>query len=128
MNRAQLVLACGVGAVLAASPFVRYGAGAPGAPHADHEPRHGGQLGMVGDHHLELVRGRDGIEVFVSDAWRRPLPARDGTLRFDGRDTRPLRWSGDRLVGPDVAGSRAVEAVVTLLDGTRLALTFDAAP
>ncbi len=123
MTAARLTLALATGSFLFAVPFLHFGI--PGAAHSDHAPRHGGQLGMVGDHHLEVVRRGDTIEVFVSDAWRRPLTARGGRLRFDRAATRPLRAAGDHLIGPDIAGSREVEAQVTLPDGTALALSFD---
>lgn len=61
---------------------------APTAPtaHADHDPRHGGQLGMQGDVHVELVARPDGLHrVYLSDALRVPIApgsATDASLRF----------------------------------------------
>lgn len=50
----------------------------------DHRPHHGGVVSMIGLRHLEAVAARDGrIRVYVSDAWRRPLPL-DG---WEGRAT-----------------------------------------
>jgi hypothetical protein len=118
-----------VGALLAAAPFLRYSAvGGLGEAHRNHEARHGGQLGMVGDHHLELVRRAGEVEVYLSDAWRRPLVPVAGQLVFDRVHPTELRWVGHRLVGADRADARTVEATVVLDDGTRLALGFDLDP
>lgn len=129
MSAARLAFALGLGAFLGAAPFLRYaGVGTRGEAHADHAPRHGGQLGMVGDHHLEVVRRGGRVEVFVSDAWRRPLSARTGHLRFDRAATRTLSRHGEQLIGPDIPDSREIEASVTLPDGTELVLSFDFEP
>ncbi len=55
-------------------------------PHGDHEPRHGGVVTMVGDHHVEIVVRREGtILLYPTDAIRRPIPAREvkGTVRIE---------------------------------------------
>lgn len=40
----------------------------------DHAPAHGGQLGMVGDNHVEIVIPKPGeYVVWLSDAYRKPL-------------------------------------------------------
>src|SRR5262249_11817282 len=55
-------------------------------PHADHDPRHGGVVTMVGDHHIEIVVRRDGtILLYPTDAVRRPIAPRDvqGAVRIE---------------------------------------------
>jgi hypothetical protein len=80
---------------------------------------------MVGDHHIELVRRRGQIEVFVSDAQRRPVQPSAGSLTLDDSTTEPLRWAKRRFVAPDQPEAQRIEVVVILADGTRLALSFD---
>ena len=126
MTALRLVAAVALGLVLGASPFLRYAVGehVHGKPHMDHAPRHGGQLGMVGDHHVEIVR-RDGrVEVYVSDAYRRPVEATRGKLVFQGDKIVELGRAEGRLVGEDVASAREVEVEATLVDGTRLVIAF----
>jgi hypothetical protein len=114
--------ALAAGLALAALPFLRYAhLGGPGAPHADHAPRHGGRLVMTGDHHLEIVRRAGRVEIFASDARRRPLHPRAGTVVFDAARRAPLRWRDRRLVADDDPAARELEAFVVLPDGTRLA-------
>src|SRR5262249_42581535 len=121
-----VVRAVAVGLLAASTPFLHYASfGGSAPPHADHEPHYGGQLGMIGDQHIEVVRRRGRVEVFVSDARRRPLHPLHGWAVFDRGQARPLAWTDHRLAGDDVVGARAIEAIVVLEDGTRLALEFD---
>jgi hypothetical protein len=129
MHRARLLASVAAGLLLGSFPFLRYAhLGPPVAAHANHAPRHGGQLGMAGDFHIELRRHRGAVETFVSDAWRRPVRPREGWVVFDGGTLTPLAWEDDRLVGPDTADAREVQAVVVLTDGTRLSIDFDLSP
>jgi hypothetical protein len=125
MSAARLCLAVAAGLGLATLPFLHYAPFGDGEPHADHEPRHGGQLGMAGEHHIELVRRRGTVEVFVSDARRRSVDVAAGWAVFDRGERIALRALGDRLVGPDRSDAREIEAVVVLTGGSRLAVSFD---
>jgi hypothetical protein len=52
-------------------------------PHQDHNARYGGVLTMEGDSHVEIVVAKDGaIDLYVSDAIRKPIPVKDisGTI------------------------------------------------
>lgn len=91
--------------------------------------RHGGRLAESGAFHMELVaRGRS-IEVFVSDADGRPVPATGFTgiaiLVLDGKAARiPLAPAGtDRLAGTGAVdlGARPKGAVQITPPGGRTA-------
>ncbi len=125
-----------VGLALAALPIVHFSAGeghehatstsAPhaahqgaddGAParvlaHADHTPHHGGQLGMVGRLHVELVQKGDTIEVHLSNARRRPLEPTHGTIEFDTGTTQPLARYANFLLAPADKAAREVTVSV----------------
>ncbi|MEO8605533.1 MAG: hypothetical protein ABI629_23390 [bacterium] len=114
------------GVVLFALPFLSLGVGSghhdePG-PHMDHRPRYGGQLMMIGEYHLEIVDAAPAIEVYPSDARRRPLTPASGRVAFDAAPPRPLTWQRDRLVAPTAAGWQRVAVEVTLSDGQILAV------
>lgn len=57
-------------------------------PH-DHTPLHGGQVGMVGDYHLEVVDTGEEIRVYVSDECRSPLPPPSGATLVLEPETGP---------------------------------------
>src|SRR5437899_12813494 len=63
----------------------------------DHTPHHGGVVGMAGDLHLEALAAPDGrVRVYLTDFWRRPLPAASTTGPAplqppDGRRPLPAR-------------------------------------
>lgn len=125
MTGRQVVLATLAGLALGAAPFLRYAHfGAPEA-HTDHEPRHGGQLGMVGDHHIEVVRDGAQIRVYVSDARRGFVPARRVTVRFGERAEQSLTRTGrDAWTGADEPSSPEVQTSVELSGGSTLETEF----
>ncbi len=91
------------GAALFALPFFQSGlgdTGTHGSFHMDHEAHHGGRLLMLGNHHLEIVERGDLLELYVSDAERRPLRPGAATIAFDAEPARPLAWSGYRMTAP----------------------------
>ena len=79
---------------------------------------------MVGDYHLEIVEKEGSVELFVSDALRRPLQATGGVAIFDSGAARPLAWSSYRLTSDRPALYSSAEYRVTLADGTPLAVTL----
>lgn len=98
MTRTGALLA---GTLLFTLPFLQMGVGedhADGSLHMDHRAHHGGSLLMLGNHHLEVVEGEQTVELYVSDAARRPLRAVSATIMYDGGPEQPLEWSGYRLV------------------------------
>jgi hypothetical protein len=117
------------GVVLCALPFLSLGAGVDphthgqSEPHMDHDPRHGGLVLMVGDHHLEVVDHGDAIEVYTTDARRRPLEPAKGRIVLDETQPLDLSWEHSRLVVRDVPPSKFVDCHVTLADGTVLEIT-----
>src|SRR5262249_44192603 len=106
--------ACGAGADSARTPTTT--STLPSGPGVhDHTPHHGGVVGMAGDLHLEALAAPDGRgRVWLTDFWRRPLPATSATGAVtlelaDGNRTLPVAAAGDALEargpalpGPDV--------------------------
>jgi hypothetical protein len=102
VSAARWVGAVAFGLVLGAVPFLRYvHLGSEAAPHSDHPPRNGGELRMVGDHHLELRRRAGLVEVFVSDAARNPIRARAGQVSWANDHREDMQPGPDRLTAPD---------------------------
>ena len=129
MSPLRISLAVVAGLLLGTIPFARYAHfDGRAEAHADHEPHHGGQLGMVGDHHVELVRRGGRVEVYVSDAWRRAVRPTRGSIAFEDGAEQPLAWKDGRLVATDRETATTATLVVVLSDGTRLAIEFDAPP
>jgi hypothetical protein len=114
-----------VGLLLFALPFLKYGVGGHAhGPHTDHAPRHGGELRMVGDYHLERVVRGPRVEIFVSDALRRPLRPSAGRMLLDDGTERPLVWREHRLVTSRVPDAGGAVYEVTVADGPVLTTRF----
>jgi len=101
-NALCYMVAAAVGFILFAMPFLLYGLGGGhthgDGPHSDHGARHGGQVLMVSDYHLELVEHPDSVELYLSDAFRRPLRPASCSVEFDGRRTAICEWRSHRSV------------------------------
>jgi hypothetical protein len=83
-----------------------------GGAHADHSPHHGGQVGMKGDTHVELVsEGGGAWRVFLSDMFRQPLQVGGfaGTVVIfpDAQDERTLELHEDGDTSMTAAGAPA---------------------
>ncbi len=116
-------LAVAAGLLLAALPFLLYGTSTHDhTAHTDHAPRHGGELFMVGDHHLEVVRAENRIELFVSDGSRRPQRSAEGQVELSDGARTAMRWYRGRLVADVESGSSARRFSVTLPDGVQIEL------
>jgi hypothetical protein len=147
MTAAKALRATALGLVLATFPYLHWitekvaphhapaGAGAHedhggmsaedhATMHGDHSAHHGGQLGMAGDYHLEFVRRDREIEIYPSDARRKPLEAVGGSLDYGDGIARKLRPRDGFLHGPYVAGSESVNAIVELANGDRVEIEF----
>lgn len=119
--------AVALGLLLATFPFLQYlpVAHVGGGAHSDHSAHHGGIVGMVGDYHLELVVGTNEVSLYVSDAYRRPLHPRGGSIRFDDEGELPLAWDHGRLVGLKPRGPRQeAQCTAYLDDATVLSMSF----
>jgi len=130
-ERLKTAGAIALGLALASLPFVMFGMGGhshASGPHMDHAARHGGQLGMVGDSHMELVRKDGRLSLYVSDALRRPLTPVRGTLQFGDGEPAPMQHERFCLSGSDNRAAEDVTCTVWLEDGTRLELTFGLDP
>ena len=114
------------GLFLATLPYWRYlPLGGPVGAHMDHEPHHGGQLGMFGDHHIEVVRRRGRMEVFVSDAARRSLRPSAVSVRLDRHAEIRLEWRDHRFVAADESDATLIEVRVAVAEGAEFAGSFD---
>ena len=73
---------------------------------------------MIGDHHVELRRSGGVVELFVSDATRRPVRPRAAYLSTVAGGRVGVAISGDRLMTP--APSDEFEIEIQLQNGTTL--------
>lgn len=125
MSRLRLALAVAVGLAVASLPFWHYTAPPVDLiAHDDHEPWYGGQLGMAGDHHVELVQSERGTEVYVSDRSRRPVYPASASVAVDGGQPIELRAEGEYLTSDARLEGREATVTAVLPDGARLAVTF----
>jgi hypothetical protein len=88
-------------------------------PHMDHSPHHGGQLGMSGDYHIELVERGDTIEVHLSNAERQPLKPAGGSLSFDTGTAQRLAPFSSFLLAPRDKEAHEVTVAVTVGSDTQ---------
>ena len=123
--------ACGRGADSTGAPATTSTlASGPGVH--DHTPHHGGVVGMAGDLHLEALAAPDGrVRVYLTDFWRRPLPAASatGTVTLelaDGDRTLPLAAAGDALEasGPALPGPEVTARFALGVGGKPVEMDF----
>lgn len=75
---------------------------------------------MVGETHLEIVRHGEDIEIYLSDAYRRPMNAVGGRISFGDEPATALVWNEDRLSAHDDPRFDVVTIQVRFPDGTDL--------
>jgi hypothetical protein len=69
---------------------------------------------------------RDGrVEVYPSDAYRRPLRASGGRVEFGDGTSAALTWADARLVAPDAPAARTLTCTVFLDDGRAPRMSVD---
>jgi hypothetical protein len=127
MKNLPAAIACGL--VLAGLPFFQSGLGNrghAGAFHMDHSPHHGGQLLMLGNHHLEIVEKDTVLELFVSDAERRPLRPESATIAFDRDPARSFAWSSYRMTVDRPAAYDWADYRIELASGPPLTIRLPA--
>jgi hypothetical protein len=108
--------------------------GASPAPHSDHNPKHGGMLGMQGDYHLELVARHGGdLDVYLYDAYTRPIAVSgNGQVRLEmpggaPEVTVPIRPLADAAAfhGHSEAADEALSATIDVTHAdTTLSMSF----
>ena len=126
-----MLAAFAAGSVLFALPFLQSGLGethshGPG-PHMDHAPRHGGALVMIGDHHLEVVETARTIELYLSDAVRRPVTPIRARIGFDGGAAHDGEWAGYRHVADKPLSYGFADCEITTKDGVPLRIRLSRA-
>jgi hypothetical protein len=119
------------GLLLFALPFFQSGLGDASphgdAGHMDHAPHHGGSLLMLGEHHLEVVDRDGNLEVYLSDAARRPVRTTFATIAFDDGEAGELAWKGYRLVAAKPALYRTAEYRLGVAGAAPLVIRLPAA-
>lgn len=125
MRRTLAAIAFGL--LLASLPFVRYRFASPHpTAHGDHAPRHGGELVMAGDVHLELVRGEGAVELWVTDAYRRPVADVMASVGTGTAAPVAFRREGERLRAVTEDPRGRLRVTVRLPDGAEAVATFAA--
>jgi hypothetical protein len=127
MKSLATAVACGL--ALAGLPFFQSGLGGRGhggALHMDHAPHHGGKLLMLGNHHLEIVEKQGELELFVSDAERRPVRPEAATIAFDTDPPRTFAWASYRMTVSKPAAYEWADYRIALANQPPLAIRLPA--
>lgn len=99
---------------------------AVGTTFHDHVSLHGGQVGMWGHYHLELLAKDDVYSVWITDASRAPVTGQASGVIVDGDQRLPLamdKGTGALSARAEAAGARPVTVEITL-DGQSISLPF----
>ena len=103
---------------------------AVGTTFHDHTALHGGQVGMWGHYHVELLAGDGAYSVWVTDASRNPVTSGLSGVVVDGAQRLALAADasgGGFTARAEGAGSRPVTVEITVQD-QQISLPFQAAP
>lgn len=103
---------------------------AVGTTFHDHTAQHGGQVGMWGHYHVELLAKDDAYSVWVTDASRNPVTSGLSGFVVDGAQRLALAADasgGGFTARAEGAGSRPVTVEITVQD-QQISLPFQAAP
>lgn len=97
-----------------------------------HHAKHGGEVKMAGDHHVEALFAPDGVHLWLEDAQEQPLDPASVTATAmvngpGGAASTPTMVMGDALHAPATFETgKPASAVITLtLDGKPVSVAFD---
>ena len=83
---------------------------------------------MLGDYHVEIVQREARVEIFLSDATRKPIRPAAGRLVLHGGTSLEMRWQDQRLIAAPASDARIATYEVTTTDGSVLPLSGEAMP